>query len=74
MVLKKYEKRKGEKNIEETERNLETKYQEFIRTLKEAVKEISERKEGKKDKNKTVERFERNRDNPRNCGIRNAMR
>lgn len=61
MVLKKYEKRKGEKNIEETERNLETKYQEFIRTLKEAVKEISERREGKKDKNKTVERFERDR-------------
>lgn len=74
VVLKKYEKRKGEKNIEKTERNLETKYQEFIRTLKEAVKEISERKEGKKDKNKTVERFERDRDNPRNCGIRNAMR
>lgn len=74
VVLKKYEKRKGEKNIEETERNLETKYQEFIRTLKEAVKEISERREGKKDKNKTVERFERDRDNSRNCGIRNAMR
>lgn len=36
VVLKKYENRKGEKNIEETERNLETKYQEFIRTLKEA--------------------------------------
>lgn len=38
------------------------------------MKEISERREGKKDKNKTVERFERDRDNPRNCGIRNAMR
>lgn len=61
VVLKKYEKRKGEKNIEEMERNLETKYQEFIRTLKEAVKEISERRKGKKDKNETIERFERDR-------------
>lgn len=48
VVLKKYEKRKGEKNIEETERNLETKYQEFIRTLKEASERDFRKKRRKK--------------------------
>lgn len=48
VVLKKYEKRKGEKNIKEMERNLETKYQEFIRTLKEAVKDFRKKRREKR--------------------------